>query len=66
VGGALHQSLDEELRRPLVESTDLHHRRVETFELLAAELHGRPPKCVLRPRGGRTRQAPVGSARQAR
>ena len=40
VGGALHQALVEQLGRPLVEAPDLHHGRVETLELLAAELHG--------------------------
>src|SRR5690349_24699721 len=38
--GALDQTLQEELRRPLVEAANLDHRRVEALELLDLELHG--------------------------
>ena len=40
VRGALHQPLDEQFRRLLVEATDLRHRRVQALELLDLELHG--------------------------
>jgi len=40
---SLHQALVEQLHRALVEPADLHHRRVQALEALAADLHETSP-----------------------